>query len=200
MKAKDLIGKKVTRIAPAECRYGKDGSYMGEISIIVNADDNLIMITNDSGVLEGHTHTLSTEWCDDNWICVEEFLKQADENLLKLQAVKSMINNINDLDIGSETKNGVQYITKLEDFRDLVDENTYVALIEFVNKCSYNYQEIIDDLKSDINRLQDDYDLLDIDYDNIDSELENLRSTVEEIVAKNLSKEEIVQELKKYIN
>lgn len=85
MKAKDLIGKKVTRTAPANCRYGKDGSYMGEVSIIVNADDNMIMITSEDGVIKGTTHTLSAEWCDDNWVSVEEFLYVANRNLKILQ-------------------------------------------------------------------------------------------------------------------
>ena len=94
MKAKELIGKRVTRIAPANCRYGEDGSYMGDVRIIVNADDNLIMIADEDGILNGVTHTLSREWCDNSWVSVEEFLSDADAILVNLQEEKRMALNV----------------------------------------------------------------------------------------------------------
>lgn len=84
MKASELIGKKVTRIAPAKCRYGEDGSWMGENVVILNANDNMIAVTHTDGVLKGRLHTLSSEWCDDNWVETEDFMKIAELNLAKV--------------------------------------------------------------------------------------------------------------------
>lgn len=69
--------------------------------------------------------------------------------------------------IGCETENGVEYITKLEHFKDLINENTYQALEEFLNNNKEQYQDIIDDLNSDLDSLQEDYDLLDNNYDDL---------------------------------
>jgi chromosome segregation ATPase len=102
--------------------------------------------------------------------------------------------------IGCDTKNGVEYITKLEHFRDLMEPEVFCALLLFLENDKYQYQDRIDDLESELNSLQEDYDLLDSNYDDIDSELENVRIALEEITKKDLSKEEIIQELKKYIN
>lgn len=90
MKAKDLIGKKVTRIAPAECHYGKDHSYMGSVIIILNADDEFITFTDEGGILNGTTHTLDIEWCDNNWKDVDELLDVSHANMEKM---KTLIQN-----------------------------------------------------------------------------------------------------------
>jgi hypothetical protein len=88
MKAKDLIGKKVTRNAPANCNYGVDNSYMGDILIILNADDNLMTVMHSGGCLDGYVCNLSSVWCDDNWVCVDEFLSVVEENLKKIHELE----------------------------------------------------------------------------------------------------------------
>lgn len=84
MKAKELIGQKVTRTAPCAIASCKDRSYMGSILIILNANDDLIAYTQEDGMFKDKVYTLSAEWCDDNWVSVEEFLNVANENLEKL--------------------------------------------------------------------------------------------------------------------
>lgn len=81
MRACELIGKRVTRRAPAKCRYGEDGSYMGDNVVILNADENMIAITYIDGMFKGKLHTLSSEWCDNNWVEIEDFMKIAELNL-----------------------------------------------------------------------------------------------------------------------
>jgi hypothetical protein len=76
MKASELIGKKVTRNAPANCRYGEDGSYMGDYVVILNANESMVAITYVDGIFKGRLHTLSSEWCDDNWVEIENFMKE----------------------------------------------------------------------------------------------------------------------------
>ena len=83
MKAKDLIGCLVTRTSPCETHYGKDGSYVGDKLIILNADDELIAYQHASGSLRSdEIHMLGKDWCDDNWMKLDNFLEKA--NFIKV--------------------------------------------------------------------------------------------------------------------
>lgn len=66
--------------------------------------------------------------------------------------------------IGCVTKNGVEYITKIEHFRDLMDENMYAALTEFIQNL---YEDRTIKLISEVNRSIDDYEILKNDYDEL---------------------------------
>jgi hypothetical protein len=82
MKAKDLIGKKVTRTGVCTYENGTiDRSYMGDILIILNANDFMIsyMRINDP-IFGNKMFTLSKPWCDENWECVEEFMNISELN------------------------------------------------------------------------------------------------------------------------
>lgn len=76
--------------------------------------------------------------------------------------------------IGCMTENGVEYITKLEDFRVLMKPDVYDSLCTYLDKEHYNFQEIIDNLESELESLQEDYDSLDNQYDDLRTENEEL--------------------------
>jgi len=84
--------------------------------------------------------------------------------------------------IGCETKAGVQYITKIEDFRDLVEDSVYNALIEFINTEKCNYQEIIDDLNDDLSSLNEDYGDLDRKNDDIQEGYDRLEKDYDAVI------------------
>ena len=82
------------------------------------------------------------------------------------------------------TENGVEYITKLEHFRKLMDDNTYQALEEFLNNRKEQYQDKIDDLESELYSAKEDYDLLDNQNDDLRNELSSIRDTVQDLCKK----------------
>lgn len=66
--------------------------------------------------------------------------------------------------IGCKTETGVEYITKLEDFRDLIPESVYLALNELISK-SYNGK--ISYLEKEIESWKEDYESLSEAYDEL---------------------------------
>lgn len=84
--------------------------------------------------------------------------------------------------IGCVTDNGIEYITKLEDFRDLIGTNTYEALEEFVKTYKLEIQDQIDDLKGEYNSLQDDYDSLDGSFDDLQDSYDSLKDDLYGII------------------
>lgn len=72
--------------------------------------------------------------------------------------------------IGCVTENGVEYITKLEHFKDLIKPEVFDALITYLNAEHCNYQAIIDDLKSELCGSNEDYELLDSQNDDLRAE------------------------------
>jgi predicted nuclease with TOPRIM domain len=85
--------------------------------------------------------------------------------------------------IGCVTDNGIEYITKLEDFRDLVSDSTYDALKEFVEKINSECQEQVDDLQGELNSLQDDYDSLDGNFDDLQDSYDSLKDDLYGIIS-----------------
>ena len=85
--------------------------------------------------------------------------------------------------IGCVTENGVEYITKLEDFRDLMDENTYKALEEFVQTYKTEIQDQVYDLQGELNSLQDDYDSLDGNFDDLQDSYDSLNDDLYGIIS-----------------
>lgn len=101
--------------------------------------------------------------------------------------------------IGCKTKNGIEYITKLEHFRGLMSENTYQALKEFLNNQNKEYQEQIDDLEDELNSLQEETDDLENDWE--DSLYDKLVDGIHEIIdnLSKFSKEKIIEKLKELV-
>lgn len=76
MKASSLIGKMVTRTAPAECPLYKDRSFMGDMLEIVNADNDIIAFkVMEGSMADGKVRYLGEMFCDDNWKDLTEFLE-----------------------------------------------------------------------------------------------------------------------------
>lgn len=81
MRATELIGKLATRKEPATYGNGvKDYSYMGEMVLIVNADEYSIAIVSEPYLNSSYIHTLNKYWCDDNWVERNEFMDKAKAN------------------------------------------------------------------------------------------------------------------------
>lgn len=66
MKAKNLIGERVTRTKPTSGQYS-DHSYIGDELIILNATDDKIAYVQYSGIFKDNVHYLDKNWCDNNW-------------------------------------------------------------------------------------------------------------------------------------
>lgn len=81
--------------------------------------------------------------------------------------------------ISCNTDNGVEYITKLEHFRDLVSDNVYNSFVEFIRKTNYDSDEIIDEMKLEISGLEGDIDGLNTTIDDLESENFNLREELD---------------------
>jgi len=86
--------------------------------------------------------------------------------------------------VGCMTNNGVEYITKLEHFRDLVPEEVYDALNDFFNNEKFRYQGKINDLKSDLEDLQENYEWLEIKCDDLNDRCEESDKGYEELEEK----------------
>jgi hypothetical protein len=95
--------------------------------------------------------------------------------------------------IGCETKNGVVYITKLEDFCDLVDDNIYFAFVEFIN-C--NYVSTIQELQRYIKEADVEIDDLDSNNGYMADQIERADREIDKIKDGDFSKEEILSRLK----
>lgn len=76
--------------------------------------------------------------------------------------------------IGCITENGVAYITKLEDFRDVMGDNVFKSLEEYLNQECLKYQDKIDDLESELYSLQEEYDSLENECDDLDNRCDEL--------------------------
>lgn len=85
MKAKDLIGKLVTRTAP--CNYGdgvSDFSFQDGAVEILNADDSTIALKYyKNNFLKEDVFYLGARWCDDNWKDMTEFIKEVEAKIKK---------------------------------------------------------------------------------------------------------------------
>ena len=103
--------------------------------------------------------------------------------------------------IGCVTENGVEYITKLEHFRDLMSENTYQALEEFLSNDKEQYQDIIDDLESEISSLKDDIETSDNNFDDLQGSYDNLVEGVCDVIkdVTDLPKEKIIEKLEEMV-
>ncbi|MBU5331763.1 hypothetical protein KQI61_06100 [Anaerocolumna aminovalerica] len=86
--------------------------------------------------------------------------------------------------IGCMTNNGVEYITKIEHFKNLVPEEVYDVLKDFLRNEEHQHQDKINDLESELSDLQDNYDLLDIGYDELQERCEESDKSYEELEEK----------------
>ena len=103
-------------------------------------------------------------------------IKYEFEVIIKLKKVINLI--------GCITENGVAYITKLEDFRDLMSEDVYQALEEFLNIYRIPYQYKIEDLESELFSAQEDADMSDLHCDELETEISHIRDTVQDLCMK----------------
>jgi len=103
--------------------------------------------------------------------------------------------------IACDIKSGVQYITKFEHFRELMNEEVYSALAEFLNENVKDYQEMIDDITSELSSAIDDAEVSESNCNDLDSQLSNMTSEIEDIIDESelLSKEGIIKKLKEVI-
>ena len=87
MKATELIGKTVTRTNPCVYSSGQiDRSYMGSKLIILNASDHIISYIQIDGIFKNDSPSfLSSEWCDDNWLDIEDFLSETDKAFIEFK-------------------------------------------------------------------------------------------------------------------
>ena len=63
--------------------------------------------------------------------------------------------------IGFEYKGQVEYITRIEDFRDFMNPAVYEAMVKaFENGCDGGLRQEYEELQSEYEELQSDYELL----------------------------------------
>jgi hypothetical protein len=94
--------------------------------------------------------------------------------------------------IGCMTNNGMCYISKLEYFREIMNDEVYDAVVEYWNRISYDNNEYISELKhnEELDTAENER------YDAVKS-LENTIDTINEIIEDDsLDKEEIITRLK----
>ncbi len=95
--------------------------------------------------------------------------------------------------ISCQTKNGVEYITKLEHFRDIVEESTYEALVNFIEQNRYNFQERIDDLNAELEDVQSDLFDAEQHADYLEEALSKIQTRINDILNNEYSKEQIIE-------
>lgn len=78
--------------------------------------------------------------------------------------------------IGLEYQGQVNYITKMEDFRDFTEPSVYEALVKALDGglLQDNYKEMYEDLKEEYESLEDDYSSLEYDRDDLQNDVDRL--------------------------
>ena len=117
--------------------------------------------------------------------------------------------------VGVTYKNQLYYISKLEDFRDVMEESVYDGLVEALNsnygkvdnliekyeelEDEYNNllieKEELEDCREDLENLSVDYDNLEDDFDELKGKYDKLRNKLNEIVDGENNKENISNEI-----
>lgn len=83
--------------------------------------------------------------------------------------------------IGLEYQGQVNYITKIEDFRDFMEPSVYEALVKALDGGLWqdNYKEMYEDLKGEYESLEEDYFLLEHDRDDLQDDVDELETVKE---------------------
>jgi predicted nucleic acid-binding Zn-ribbon protein len=98
--------------------------------------------------------------------------------------------------IGCETGSGITYITKIEDFENMIPPGIYNAMIEFVNRNYAKYEDEVESLKSEIEEIQDESDDLDRNNDDLRDTINKTEKKLDEIIKSELTRDKIIEELK----
>lgn len=78
--------------------------------------------------------------------------------------------------IGFEYNGQVNYITRMEDFRDFMEPSVYEALTKALDGGLWqdNYKEMYEDLKAEYDSLEEDYFLLECERDYLQNDVDRL--------------------------
>lgn len=76
------------------------------------------------------------------------------------------------------------YITRLEDFRDIIGDDVYEALEKYI-RINFDFRDTIRDLQSEISKLQSELDNNEIYEDDLGIRCENLESENDRLVGEN---------------
>jgi septal ring factor EnvC (AmiA/AmiB activator) len=98
--------------------------------------------------------------------------------------------------ISCETDSGVIYITKIEDFQDLVKDKVYSAFKEFVNNFYDKHDAELESLKSEIEEVKDESDDLDRENDDLRDTINRTEKKLEMIIKSEMTRDEIIEEIK----
>lgn len=102
--------------------------------------------------------------------------------------------------LGVETKDGLKYINKFDDFAECMEPDVFQALQDFHWEQYYyeleNSQLILEELKENLNNLQEEYDSLDAECDSLESLLDStedrLNKILEKMYAEQISEDELL--------
>lgn len=98
--------------------------------------------------------------------------------------------------IGCEYNGQISYITKLEDFRDLMEPTVYEALTKALESgLVWNLKEEYEELKSEYKTLEDENSSLESQCDEFESQNDSLTEENEELEKKYEAKIESIKEV-----
>jgi regulator of replication initiation timing len=98
--------------------------------------------------------------------------------------------------IGCVTDKGIIYITRVEDFENMIPSGIYNAMIEFVNQNYAKYEDEVEYLKSEIEEIQDESDDLDRDNDDLRDTISKTEKKIDKIIKSEMARDEIIENLK----